>query len=192
MFGRGTLHWHLNSGQVIPILAMPPTMRMSAWDPTFQRMLALDHFGGSHLVTVDPPSVSTLMDDSAHCQARDLAFSPDGRLLVVIGMDHHVQVRAVPSGQPVTPKLPTGGRPAWAAISRDGVLVVMASPHHVHRWRLSPAKGAPDEILGLAHVLSGRRLNAMGQLEFIEPAVLAELARRLPAWRIAANDRLSP
>lgn len=187
VFGRGTLHWHAESGHRIPILTMPPTMRMSAWEPSSQRMLALDHFGGSHLVAVDPPSVSTLMDDSAHCQARDLAFSRDGRLMVVVGIDHHVQVRAVPSGQPVTPKLPIGGRPAWASLTREGDLVVIAAPHHVHQWRLSPAKGTPSDIIDLAHVLSGRRLNAMGQLEFIEPADLAKLAQRLPNLLIAAD-----
>lgn len=189
--GRGTLHWRVDTGGLIPALTMAERLYMADWDAGSQRMLGLDGFGTSDVFAADGVASYRLMDESANSLSHLLAFSACKRFIVAVTKDQRLQVRDAASGQPVTRKIPLDGPARWVAMTRDGSLLVLGNAPMIQRWSLSPAMGTPHELLELAHLLSGRHLNAGGHIEWIDPAELAVLARRLGDTH-ASSARSSP
>ncbi len=189
--GRGTMHWDASSGRTLSSLSLAEQFSMTDWDPGARRMLAMDVFGTSDVLAMDASASYRLMDDSANSLSAVLAFSACKRFIVSASKDHRLHVRDAVSGQHVIPSIPLRGPCRWAGLTRSGMLLAMDDTPRLQRWTLDPVKGSASELLELAHLVSGRRVNSMGQLEWIEPAELAGLARQKPDNRSTSNRWLT-
>jgi tetratricopeptide (TPR) repeat protein len=102
-------------------------------------------------------------------------FSPDGRRLITTSDDGTARVWDAVTGEPVTPSLRHGeGRPLpWvsgypnsdlplARFSTDGSQVVIASWSGVQLWDLRADARPVEDLVSLAGLLSGERIDATG------------------------------
>ena len=98
--------------------------------------------------------------------ALSMAFSPDGRLLALCGMDRRVQVYDAETGQVVSTLRDHAGQAISVAFSRDGTLASGADDGVVILWDLESGKprqtlrSPADPIWGLAFSPDGTRLAA--------------------------------
>jgi WD40 repeat protein len=91
------------------------------------------------------------------------AFSPDGRFVLTASQDATVRIWDVASGLPVSQPLKHRAEVSHAAFSPDGRRIVTASRDHTARvWNLAADDRPLDDLLLLAHLLSGRQVDASG------------------------------
>ena len=117
--------------------------------------------------------IHTLWTNNHHAPILDLAFSPDGRLLVSVGKDRHISVWDVQTGMPVGRPLMLDdlGESRWigrvAFLPRDSQTMVTGDiAGHVAFWDLKgrlqprpPLVHPPTHMIwGLAFSPDGRRL----------------------------------
>ena len=117
--------------------------------------------------------IHTLWTNNHHVPILDLAFSPDGRLLVSVGKDRHISVWDVQTGMPVGRPLMLDdlGESRWigrvAFLPRDSQTMVTGDiAGHVAFWDLKgrlqprpPLVHPPTHMIwGLAFSPDGRRL----------------------------------
>jgi WD40 repeat protein len=93
------------------------------------------------------------------------AFSPDSTRVVTSGADQMVRLWDAATGEPVVPPVSFGQQAAQVQIGPDGSRVTAAMFHGVVRtWRF-PADDRPKpDLLRLATLLSGRKIDALGGL----------------------------
>lgn len=127
-------------------------------------------------------------------EPRGARFSSDGRFLLTISAPPEPQgpgegrVWEAATGVPLTPPLPHGAAVADGIFSRDGRQATTATlDARIWVWDLTPAEGAVEELIEVAEVLSGRRVDATGSLVPLDAITLQA------AWeKGGARLRISP
>jgi len=91
------------------------------------------------------------------------AFSPDGKRVVTASWDKTSRVWSVQTGQAVSPPLAHGSAVRYAAFTSDGERVVTVDAENIARvWSLSPDNRPVQELVLLARLLSGRKVDPSG------------------------------
>ncbi len=91
---------------------------------------------------------------------RYAAFSPDGRLVVTAAADRTARVWDAAAGEPITPPLRVNGTVRGASFSADGNRVSVTGPDgHVRTWDLRPDQDPEDDLVLLARILAGSRVD---------------------------------
>ena len=104
---------------------------------------------------------------------RDVVLSPDGRWVAVVDLGEGVRVMEATSGEPVTRRWVPGGRVRWVGLTGEPGLVVWTDPNRIHAWSMQPYAGTLEGLRERAIVLSGRRRDPQGGMEWLGPAVVA-------------------
>jgi WD40 repeat protein len=119
----------------------------------------------------------SLKHDSSVCYA---AFSPDARLVVTVGDDQTARAWDAATGQPVTPPLRLAGAVRDASFNADATrLSATGTDGTVSTWDLRPDDRSPADLLNLAGVLAGSRIDPLRGLLPLEPDSLREMWQRL-------------
>jgi tetratricopeptide (TPR) repeat protein len=94
-----------------------------------------------------------------------VAFSPDGRRVVTASDDRTARVWDTATGQPLSTPLKHEGGVLHAAFSPDGRRIVTASRDRTARvWNISTDDRDAGDLILLAHLLSGSRVETRGAL----------------------------
>jgi WD40 repeat protein len=107
------------------------------------------------------------------------AFSPDGGKVVTAGLDETVRVWDARTGEPLMPPLKFAGQPAAVAFTPDGGVSVTTLGREVWTWELPHDTRPADDLLLLARLLAGSRIDPERGLLPLSPAELGA------AWKEA-------
>jgi WD40 repeat protein len=115
-----------------------------------------------------------------------VALSPDGRFVATSGADMTARVWEAATGQPVTPPLRHRGQVSGVSFSPDGgTLLTFSQDATARLWDLVPDDRPAADLVLLAQLLAGQRLDAQGALDPLSPEeqvdALAQLRRKYPA-----------
>jgi len=113
------------------------------------------------------------------------AFSSDGSRVITAGADGTARVWDALTGEPVGFPLKAGCEIERVAFRTDGKQIVLTGKDgFVKTWDLNPEGGSLEDLLSLAQVLSGRRVDPDGALVPLESEALHtawEKLRRSPS-----------
>ena len=102
-----------------------------------------------------------------------MVFSPDGRLLASVGMDHMVRIWNVASGHQVH-RLAVHQNTYAMAYSRDGEMIATTGPDGtVHLWEL--ATGKCVQILRAPRLYEGMKISGVRGISTAQRAALKAL-----------------
>jgi hypothetical protein len=108
-----------------------------------------------------------------------LAFSPDGRMLVTSTTGNDLRVWEASTGEPLTPPLKLSNSAGHVAFVAGGKYMAAKTTDSWHLWRLELNQAPVDDLLALARLLSGHRIDATGVSEPLEVSVLSNSWARL-------------
>jgi WD40 repeat protein len=107
------------------------------------------------------------------------AFSPDGRRVVTASQDGTARAWEADTGQPVSPALRHGQVVRFAVFSPDGHrLLTTCEDDRFRVWDLSPDARPAEDLVALAELRSGQRIDRTGA---VFPLAVDEHVRRAAA-----------
>ena len=113
----------------------------------------------------------------------DVAFSPDGTLVLTCSADRTAQLWSVDTGQPIGPPLEHQLEIYDGAFSPDGKRVVTGGGRgEVKLWDVpTPVEGPLDQVSMWIRALTGMEMDEHGVVSWIENSEWQELRRRVDA-----------
>jgi WD40 repeat protein/tetratricopeptide (TPR) repeat protein len=170
---RSARVWDAATGQPLgPRLRANESIVRAAFSPDGRRVAT---GGASSTARVwDPYTGTPLTPAIKHgARVRSVDFSPDGRLLLTSSDDKTARVWDAGTGEPISPPLKHGGWLREAIFSPDGSAVLTASAaRRVCAWELPRDDRPVSDLLRLAHLISGIRLDPASGLVPCDPAAL--------------------
>jgi WD40 repeat protein len=108
------------------------------------------------------------------------AFSPDGRRVATTSLDYTARVWDAETGEPVTPPLRQDWRVEYAVFTPDGRrLITTSGQDRVWIWDLPREDRPVSDLLLVAELLTGRRVDAAGGAEPLSSRDLRRAWERL-------------
>jgi WD40 repeat protein len=123
-----------------------------------------------------------LMHDSS---VRFASFSSSGRLILT-ATSRNIRIWEAATGEPITPPRNLEGQIARVCFAEDDSEVVLTSPDQkTVTWNLRPDDRPIADLINLAHVLAGKKIDASRGLLPLDPESLSQswesLRKKYPA-----------
>jgi serine/threonine protein kinase/WD40 repeat protein len=155
------------------------TLDSAAFSPDGRRLVVLAEQNAAHIwdATTGVALTGPLRHKAALFYA---AFSSVGLRLITLGEDRTARVWDVRTGEALTPPLPIPKGGQRALFSGDGTRAVVVHQDGTRTlWDLTPDARAVSELVGLAQVLAGTRVDEAQQPQLLQPHELRATWARL-------------
>jgi WD40 repeat protein/serine/threonine protein kinase len=194
--------WSASTGwRVGPPMKHNASVMWASFSPNGQRVVTT--CGDRTLRVWDATTCAPLTQSLQHsAKLRHASFSPDSRLVMTTGFDSAVCVWDAETGMPVTPPLLHEDKVRHAEFSPDARKILTVSNRgNVRLWDFASEARPVADIVQISELLSGRRLDAAGNLVSIDAPrtyqakptasnVLDTLKNQLaPPWSGRSNER---
>jgi len=153
---------------------------LSDWHAPTQRVLHVLESARVEIVDLRSQRIHHLPSSPGERGILFTQLSRDGLRVAVADWDQGIRVFDAGSGIAVSRRLHAAGRIRWMRFTPEGNLVTLIDPNHIQTWALKPFPGDLRPLKDWASILSGRRIDAQGGLEWLTPPALSALARRVP------------
>jgi eukaryotic-like serine/threonine-protein kinase len=164
-----------------PVLGHGSTVLYAAFSPAGDRLVTASDDNRARIW--DPRTGELLTQPlEHHGTVRHAAFSPDGRLVATASDNKTARVWDAAGGEVLTPRLKFPGTARRVFFSADGARVNVAGPGRtVWAWDLRRDDRPDADLVGLAEVLSGTRVDPSRGLFLLEADVLRGAWERMRA-----------
>jgi WD40 repeat protein len=183
-----------NGSAITPPLKHGGQVVRVAFSPDSKRIVTLSKDKTARIwnaSTGDPISLPLSHQD----EVINAAFSSDGNLLVTASSDHTARVWSALTGEALTPNLRHDGPVVFAAFDPERQYVLTASHDHTARlWPLEVDHRPIQDLLSIAHLLSGQKIHLQGGWVPLKPdemcATLKQLQSKYPAEFLLSRQDL--
>jgi hypothetical protein len=175
---RSIIDQHTGKAVPIPAGALDGG-RAPEWNPAARRFLHVLESSSVAVLDMAALAVRRWSHPPDRRGARHAVLSQTGRWAAVVDREEGVRWVEALSGRPLSRRIVPGGRVRWIGFMGDSSLVILSDPNCMQVETLSPWQGHGASLRDWASLVSGRRLDSGGSIEWLRPADMARLASRV-------------
>ncbi|MBI4325770.1 MAG: protein kinase [Chloroflexi bacterium] len=177
----GTVHiWTTETGRLVALLSKHnDAVSRVEFSPDGQRLLSSSYDG---LAAIWDAQTGTLLTPFFRDATGTASFNRDGSLVASLDQRRFLQIWDAATGAPVFPAVKQPAQGTRAQLSPDGRYLVVGYLDKMARvWELNKDERPVEDLVKLAQLLAGHKLDANGGLTPLEPTVLSNAWQTLRA-----------